>query len=329
MTPLVVLGSYLLLFRGTGMGHGRRVLVVVITGLAVACHPSHLGLSGGLLIVGGIIRYAARFWPFLPQLRLRSALASLGLALALLLASNFALARSLFISRSGSVFVFARLMQDGIVQRLLDDTCPQSGYKLCAYKNRLKSRADAWLWAPDSSFRALGGFHSPQQQDEDNRIIFDSLKRYPVLQLRAAVYDSALQFLTFKTGDGIEPQVWVLGPGLHRLIPWQMRAYLEARQQKGLLRFRTLNLVHVPVGMLALLGLLLVLYKTGFSRRWDEAALPALVLLALMGNAIICGTFSNPHDRYQSRVIWLPVLVLLLARARDPHALQPSPESVT
>ena len=25
---------------------------------------------------------------------------------------------------------------------------PGSGYTLCAYKNRLKTRADAWLWGP-------------------------------------------------------------------------------------------------------------------------------------------------------------------------------------
>jgi hypothetical protein len=50
------------------------------------------------------------------------------------------------------------------------------------------------------------------------------------------------------------------------------------------------------------------------------------VLLALMGNAIIFGTFSNPHDRYQSRVIWLPTLVLVLALARDRRALQPVPD---
>ena len=45
-------------------------------------------------------------------------------------------------------------------------------------------------------------------------------------------------------------------------------------------------------------------------------ALPGLVLVALIGNAIICGTFSNPHDRYQSRLIWLPTLVLALAQMR-------------
>jgi hypothetical protein len=112
------------------------------------------------------------------------------------------------------------------------------------------------------------------------------------------------------------------------MIPHQLGAYLGARQQQGLLRFRTLNLVHVPVGAMAMLGLLLLLQRAGALRRWERGTLPGLVLLALIGNAVICGTFSNPHDRYQSRLIWLPALVVLLALARDPRALQSVPEMV-
>jgi hypothetical protein len=40
---------------------------------------------------------------------------------------------------------------------------------------------------------------------------------------------------------------------------------------------------------------------------------PAFILIALLGNAFICGVFSGPHSRYQSRLVWLPTLVLLLA----------------
>jgi hypothetical protein len=219
-------------------------------------------------------------------------------------------------------------MQDGIVKQLMDDTCPQSGYKLCAYKNRLKTRADAWLWG-DSDFHALGGFTGKEQQAEDARIIVDSVKRYPWLHLKMALYDSLLQAAEFKTGDGIEPQEWVLESGFKRMIPGQMNAYLGARQQRGLLRFKTLNLVHVPVGAMSVLGLLLLLQHAGARRNWGSGAFPAFVLLGLMGNAIICGTFSNPHDRYQSRVIWIPTLVLLLAIKRNRRALQPVPDSGT
>ena len=49
-TPVVILGSYLLLFRSDRLGRAGRRWIIGLTGLAVACHPSHLGLLGGLLI---------------------------------------------------------------------------------------------------------------------------------------------------------------------------------------------------------------------------------------------------------------------------------------
>ncbi len=323
MTALVVLGAYLLLFRTSFLGRTRMVLVGIATGLAVACHPSHLGLMAGLLLVA----LPLRFGPWRLTLRIQPAVGSFLLALALIFTSNFVLTREVFLTRSASTFVFARLMQDGIVKRLLDETCPQSGYQLCAYKNRLKTQADAWLWASDSLFRTRGGFHG--DHTEEGRIIADSIRRYPLMQLEAAMRDSVRQFFTFKTGDGIESQQWVLKPDFEKMVPGQLPGYLGAQQQRGKLRFAALNMVHVTVGILSLLGLLLLLQRALIRRRWNDAALPGLVLTALIGNAIICGTFSNPHDRYQSRLIWLPGLVLILARMRNPGVLRPLEESGT
>jgi hypothetical protein len=324
MTALVILGAYLLLFRGQFLGLVQSLLVAAITGLAVACHPSHLGLMAGLLIVGFCLRWLWRD----SGLRILPALGAFILALVLIFTSNYVLTRQIFLSRSASVFVFARLMQDGIVKRLLEDTCPQSGYTLCAYQNRLKTRADAWLWGPDSLFRAEGGFRA--SHDEETRMIQDSIRRYPLLQVADAIRDSVRQFFTFKTGDGIESQEWVLKPVFEKDAPEQLPAYLAARQQReGRFRFTTLNMVHVTVGMLSLLGLIVLLLALARERSWQALKFPALVLLALIGNAIVCATFSNPHDRYQSRVIWLPALVLILARMNDPRVLRGPEESGT
>ncbi len=139
-TPMVILGSYLLLFRSERLDKWGRGWVTGLTGLAVACHPSHLGLQLGLLIAAGLLGLAARRWRGLPRPDLRRGLIGLVAAVGMILAGNFVLTGTVFISRSGSVFVFARLMQDGIVQRLLKDTCPPAGdmrWKLCPYKNRL------------------------------------------------------------------------------------------------------------------------------------------------------------------------------------------------
>ena len=48
----------------------------------------------------------------------------------------------------------------------------------------------------------------------------------------------------------------------------------------------------------------------------DLAGLTAFILIALVGNAFICGAMSNPHERYQSRVVWLAVLCVILAGQR-------------
>jgi hypothetical protein len=328
MTALLVLGAYLLLFRRGQLGVARTRVVIAITSLAIACHPSHLGLMGGLILCAWGWQIFTRINPLnltdLPKVRLLPALWALLLALSLIVAGNFALARGIFISRSGPVFLFARLMQDGIVKRLLDDRCtgPETPYKLCVYKNHLAPTANGWLWGNNPGFRAQGGF--PGSHQEDSRIILDSLERYPFMQVRAAIYDSVLQFFMFRTGDGIESQQWVLRPEIRSLMPRQLHAYLQARQQHNAIRFRDLNMLHVTVGMLSLLGVLLLINHAVIRRRWDEAVLPGLVMLALVGNAIICATFSNPHDRYQSRLIWVPNLILLLALARDPRALQPA-----
>jgi hypothetical protein len=319
-TAIVILSFWLLAF-GQGLGNVRRAVLIPILAFAVAAHPSHLGLAAGLLVCLGLFKLSP--WRRrTPSDLMRPLLAWLA-ALAIILCCNYAMSGAVFISRSGAVFVFARLMQDGIVKRLLDDTCPQSGYRLCAYKGQLKQRADAWLWGHNSPFRSkLHGFSGTRA--EDARIVMDSLKRYPWMHLKAAVKDTAAQFFMFRTGDQIEPQEWVLLAGFDRLLPGQKKAYLAARQQRGLIRFRILNVVNVPIALLSLVGLFFVMARQVQRGRWRELSLSVVILLALVGNAIICATFANPHDRYQSRIIWLPTLVLLLARMHDPKALRPA-----
>jgi len=286
-TPVVILGAYLLLFRRLGKVQLRWI--TGLTGLAVACHPSHLGLLCGFIICALLLKLAR----WLPQPNLKRGLIGLVTALCLIVAGNFVLTGKLFISKSGTVFLFARLMQDGIVQRLMNDTCPPQGqvpWRLCAFKNRLPTSANVWLWTERSGFRALGGFTGQAQQEEDWRIVVESLKRYPVMHLRAAVYDSLVQFLQFKTGDGIEPQQWITEPNFQRVIPAQIPAYREARQQRGLIRFKTLNLIHVPVGVMSVLGLIVLLQHAGVRRDWNQGLLPAMVLLGLIGNG---GSFAG------------------------------------
>ncbi len=62
-----------------------------------------------------------------------------------------------------------------------------------------------------------------------------------------------------------------------------------------------------------LVGLIVMLFRAFVQRRRKSAVLLGYVLVALLGNAFICGALSNPHARYQSRIIWIVPFALVLA----------------
>ncbi len=313
LTALVILSVYLLAFHARQLGTVRSWLLVGVGAFATAAHPSHLVLTAGLALSLGVYRGAlwlARNTSW-PKAHLGSAILCFVLALAMIVGSNFALTGQVFVTRAGPAFLFARMLQDRIVMRLLDDTCPQSGYRLCAYKDMLPRTADGWLWGRDSPFFRLDRFAGTNA--ESQRIIWDSIRRYPLLQIEAAISDAANQFVVYKTGDQIEPQQWALEPTFQRFIPAQVPAYLAARQQRGEIRFQTVNLIDVPVAGIMLVGLAIMLFQALVQRRKKSAVLLGYVLVALLGNAFICGALSNPHARYQSRIIWIVPFALALA----------------
>ena len=307
---ITVLALYLLLFRSRELGAGRNALLVGIAGLAIACHPSNLGLSGGLVLAAGFIFLARKIWAWLPMPRLSLAVCSFALGLCLVIAANYGYTREIYVSRTGSVFLFARMMQDGIIKRLLDETCPTAGYEICPYRDRLKPRADAWLWDNDSPFKTLGGFTGTDI--ESGILDREALKRYPWMNVRAAVIDMVHQFFKFGTGDQIEPQQWVLFGEFKQVIPSQLAAYIAARQQRERFNFAAMNRLHITVGAISMAALAVALILGWRRRDALKTILPAFVLVALLGNAFVCGVLANPHDRYQSRLVWLPTFVLLV-----------------
>jgi hypothetical protein len=321
-TPLVVLSSYLLAFHAKRLGWWRCALLLVIGGLSAAVHPSHLGLAFGLVMAIGLYRGMTLFprfskWPR-PNVLLPLISACLGLSM--LFAANYHFTRHVFVSRAGSVFMFARMLQDGVVQKLLDETCPTSNYMMCRYRKALPHRADKWLWGPGTLFVKLHRFTGTEK--ESAHIVHDALVRYPMWNLELAVRDTLQQLTLFYTGDQLEPQQWILEKDFHGFIPDQMTKYDTARQQGGKLDFHAINWVHVPVAVIVLLtlagGMVLAI------RRRDGKAAPLLtfIFIALLGNAMICGVFSNPHARYQSRLIWVPAFALALLVADKRFALR-------
>jgi hypothetical protein len=330
-TAVFILAFYPLAFKLRQVGLVRAVLLVAVAGLAIACHPSHLGTAAGLVLCLALAWIPTFVWRErkFPRPNVFVPLLCFLTGLGLVLGANYSLVRKIpeikekvFVSRSGPFFLTARLMGDGVVKKTLNDLCPsRPAMVLCPYKDHLPKTADNFLWGPESPFNKIGRFYGPK--DEYDLIVRHSLTHYPLQSLLPGLWGSLRQYFMVRTGDGVEPQIWVLRGLFYGFMPEQRLDYMTAHQQTGKLHFAAVNVVHVPLAFLAQAWLGWVLWKSLKRRRWNLATLPAFVFVALIGNALVCGLFSGPHDRYQSRVAWVPVLVVLLtARSGVERALR-------
>jgi peptidoglycan/LPS O-acetylase OafA/YrhL len=135
--------------------------------------------------------------------------------------------------------------------------------------------------------------------------------------------------VTLQTGEGINPENnWHAEWMLKELAPNAMPQYRAAAQQQDMFDFTAINIVQVPVAFLSMAGLMMV-FGVFRKRRRHQAALALTVALALLGNAAICGIFSNPNARYQSRIMPAAVLVVIIAglAAQPPRRVNVARES--
>jgi hypothetical protein len=324
LAALLVMALYLLGFHPDTLPRWRRMGLVAFAIYAATSHASHLGLAAGLAMTVALMQvFLPHRSPVYVTPRWKLPALVFTLSLMALVTSNFLLTGEIFVSRAGPSFLLARLVQDGIAKRLLDDTCPGSGYRLCPYKDNLPADSNDYLWGWQSPFQQLGKFAG--MADESESMIIESLRRYPLMNLKAAILDTAEQFVTFKTGDGIEPLNGVPVPILARDMPRQLEPYLTSRQNNGRISFDWIDAVQTPIGALSIAALPAIFLGAVRQRQWDDRFyLPLFMLLALLGNAFICGALSSPHDRYQARLVWLACFVVLLFAARRP-GLRPVP----
>jgi hypothetical protein len=247
----------------------------------------------------------------LPRPRLALAAAALCAGIGLALTSNAIIGGQFAFTPGGPDFLLGRLVQDGIVSRYLERVCPDPTLRLCAYRHELPMSNDDWMWSPESPFNKLGSWQ--EFTPEAQRIIVGTLRTDPGQHIVTAVRAALQQLVTLGTGEGVSPEdhqhaVWVLSEH----APNAMARFNAAGQQRDLFDFTAINWVQVPIALLATaaLPLLVVLLRR---RRPAVAALALTALLALLANAGICGIFSGPNARYQSRLAPIAVLAAMVA----------------
>ena len=314
-TGAVVLATITLAFADDLLDGWRRGTLAAILAVGIAVHTSHFALAGGLIVCLFAARLLAKHgWPVLWP-RLRTIVIAFVAALAIALGANWLMTGRAFLAQPSAVLTLGLLVQDGLAKRYLDEVCKKPGPDkpaLCMARNRLPLNANDFLWH-DDDFWKLGGWTG--MQGEADRIVKGCLARYPFTYAVTSLELMLQQLVMVDTGDGLAPMQSFTGHAIQKYYPQEMRAFIAARQQRRI-DFALVNDLQVPLLLLSGAALIPILWLAWVRRDRVTVTLAGLVLLALLGNAFVCGALSNPNDRYQSRIAWVAVLALALGGAR-------------
>lgn len=309
---LGVLALYLVLMRGETLSRIETFGLIVLIAVSAATH------SATIAVLTALLGAAALVWLFdrrrVPLAGLGHGCIGLMLGAVLVLTANAIVAKRLAWTPGGFALSFGRMLQDGIVNKFLDEHCPDPKLTLCAYKDELPRDADVWFWG-SPLFDRLGRFSGLGQEMET--IALASLAEYPALQAKTAAIATARQLVDVHTGEGVVHWVWHTYFIIRDYAPQLVPAMQAARQQRGEISFSAINELHYPIALGAM-ALLPFIAFFGLRRHGlaDVGELAAACMLALLANAFVCGALSNPHDRYGARIVWLAAVTAGIALLR-------------
>jgi hypothetical protein len=317
-TPLLILLLSLLVFAPHRFRRWERVGMIGLAAFMIATQQSSVPLACAFLFVATpsrlIAAQVAHSWqdPGVHAATLLAPLLAPVLAMAAMILVNTVGYGRVSLSPYGNVFLLARVIYDGPGMDVLRRECPESGWKLCPWLDRFPATSDEFLWNKSSPIMLAGG-HKAVSADAD-AIIRAAVTEEPDRLLAAAWDNTIEQLLRFASGDGLETWDAQVGSWIETDFPERERArFHSARQQLGTLSVPpVLGATHQGIALTGI-AVALVLLPIAWRQRHLAFWFLAVSLLILPLGAAITGGLSTPHDRYQSRIVWLPACIAFLS----------------
>jgi hypothetical protein len=320
-TPIVILLSFVLVWAPLSTERTPWLSLALLS-FAIAAHLSHFPLYCVLLLAGLGARLATdptvRSWRRARLLALRAG-GPLAAAMLIVLAPNYAFHRQAVLSRSSSIFALAHLVEVGAAQRYLEQACPARRYALCAERTELRADTDWFLWSatgPRARSEPAMARGDSTFLREAPLIVAGTLRQEWPAVLARSVRATAEQLVMFGIHPGEHSFSAEVAAAMERLGPGAARAYRASRQVNHALPTSAATRLHYAAVVGALLALLWCLPRLRGSRHRPFRILVATVFLGLVVNAGALASLSTIHPRYQSRAVWLVVLVGAVAVLR-------------
>jgi len=295
--------------------------VTVLGTLSIAAHLSHLPTAFALVALVAVLTRS-------PAAVLRGA-APVALALVFLFGANLVGFGRATLSPHGAVFLLARLQADGPAAATIRARCPEAGWHLCAFTDRMPMDSDEFLWDggsplnrnPDGIWRPMGGVRGAAEARE---IVGATLRDHPLDVGEAMLRNTLAQLRLVAVGDTLVDtylEVSARIPIARAFPSREVAAFDVGLQARGELPARAAPFLapHLPVLLVALAVAPVLLWRAWRQRDLGRGTLLAGALLALLANAFATGALSKPHHRYEARIVWLLPLAVLLTALPPPR----------
>jgi hypothetical protein len=278
---------------------------------AVLFHTSHL-LLAGILALGGLAFLTSRRRGHLPSF------VAIALAVATGVLGDVAFSKGVEMTLGNPPvrppFLMARVIADGPGRMYLARYCSEVRFTVCDYRNNLSDSADAFLWNPDKSqggvFSAVDANTRRQLSREQMSFVMATFVAYPLDQMLASAenFGKQLLLLGIPTFNYSRLQMSTFD----RRVPEPYLGILrESRAAHGQIPDKLVRVLTIITSGLSVVVLAFLLSKRAVHP--DMLVLVVAIVAGVLLNSAICAALSTPHDRYQSRTIWLLPLALVLA----------------
>jgi len=288
----------------------------VLLAAALTFHTTHVILALTLLAVGAALYFWRR--PLVMRWGLGAIVAAVVIAYFCGAAFKFGVTRLVGEPPLTPPFLMARLVDDGPGYRYLVRTCPQNGFVICNFIDRLPMPSDDFLWRQDPShgvFAASDPAVRRALSKEQYRFALAVMAFDPWGQIKASARNALAQSVllgvpefdyTAETKRGFADKV----PRSYFDAMKTTRAYADAMPVHLL---TAASYISTAAGIGCLAFLLISVRGRHQEGTLRVMQLASLVVLGVIANAAICGIISGPHDRYAARVAWLIPAVALIA----------------
>lgn len=321
---LMILALALLLAAGSDLTRRARLGLGAVMALAVLFHTSHLLLLAAMTGLLALAMLRRRWRQAVRPWQLGVAGGALACGLVGQVAFSTVVTRVTGDPPLALPYLTAHLVDLGPGTRFAQESCPDSGFAICPYADRLPADWIHFLFSEDER---TGVFHAAPPPVR--RAMLEEQARFALATLAAEPLATAGGLL----GDGIRQLWWVSVTNTPLTV--EDEVYVTAYFAPDVVETTRASAIWtrdwVPSAMtrlvqvgtaLAAAGLIFLALARRLPRRGPLAALLLLCVMGLVLNAFICGVLASPYGRFQARVAWLLpfLLVLALLEARSPRS---------